>query len=50
MESRSRSVLETPLEPVIGLAAGETWWRGMTAVVRHKAGHDEKSETREETP
>jgi hypothetical protein len=27
MESRGRSVLDTPLEPVIGLAEGETrWW------------------------
>ena len=32
MESRSRGVLDTPLEPVIGLAEGETRWRGMTAV------------------
>ena len=32
MESRSRSVLDTALEPVIGLAEGETRWRGMTAV------------------
>jgi hypothetical protein len=30
MESKSRSVLDTPLEPVIGLAEGETRWRGMT--------------------
>jgi hypothetical protein len=30
MESRSRGVLDTPLEPVIGLAGGETRWRGMT--------------------
>jgi hypothetical protein len=27
MESRSHSVLDTPLEPVIGLAEGETRWR-----------------------
>jgi hypothetical protein len=27
-ESRSRGVLDTPLEPVIGLAKGETRWRG----------------------
>src|SRR5258706_7516539 len=26
----SRGVLDTPLEPVIGLAKGETRWRGMT--------------------
>jgi hypothetical protein len=32
MESRSRGVLDTPLEPVIGLAEGETRWRGMTTV------------------
>jgi len=31
MGSRSRGVLDTPLEPVIGLAGGETQWRGMTA-------------------
>src|SRR6202158_2165414 len=31
MESRSRGVPDTPLEPVIGLAEGETRWRGMTA-------------------
>jgi hypothetical protein len=30
MESKSRGVLNTPLEPVIGLAEGETRWRGMT--------------------
>jgi len=30
MESRSRGVLGTPLEPVIGLAEGETRWRSMT--------------------
>src|SRR6266478_1440934 len=30
IESRSRGVLDTPLEPVIGLAEGETRWRGMT--------------------
>ncbi len=33
MESRSHSVLDTPLEPVIGLAKGETRWRGMTTNV-----------------
>jgi hypothetical protein len=31
METRSRSVLDAPPEPVIGLAEGETRWRGMTA-------------------
>src|ERR1700686_1669259 len=30
MESRSRGVRDTALEPVIGLAEGETRWRGMT--------------------
>jgi hypothetical protein len=30
MESKGRSVLDTPLEPVIGLAEGETRWRSMT--------------------
>jgi len=30
IESKSRGVLDTPLEPVIGLAEGETRWRGMT--------------------
>src|SRR5229473_5711194 len=32
MESKSCSVLDTPLEPVIGLAGGETRWRSMTAL------------------
>src|SRR5258708_12750322 len=32
MESRSRAVLDTPLEPFIGLAEGETRCRGMTPV------------------
>jgi hypothetical protein len=32
MESKSRSVLDTPLEPVIGLAQGETRWRSMTVL------------------
>jgi hypothetical protein len=32
MESKGRSVLDTQLKPVIGLAEGETRWRGMTAV------------------
>jgi hypothetical protein len=27
---KGRGVLDTPLEPVIGLAEGETRWRGMT--------------------
>jgi hypothetical protein len=29
-ESKGRGVLDTPQEPVIGLAEGETRWRGMT--------------------
>jgi hypothetical protein len=29
-ESRGRSVLDTPQEPVIGIAEGETRWRGLT--------------------
>jgi hypothetical protein len=33
IEPRNRSVLDTPQEPVIGLAEGETRWRGMTAVI-----------------
>ena len=33
MESKGRGVLDTPLEPVIGLAEGETRWRGMTALL-----------------
>jgi hypothetical protein len=33
MESKSRGVLDAPLEPVIGLAKGETRWRGMTTVL-----------------
>ncbi len=38
MQSRSRGVLDTPLEPVIGLAEGETRWRGMTVVGWAKRG------------
>ena len=30
IEPKGRGVLDTPLEPVIGLAEGETRWRGMT--------------------
>jgi len=30
IESKGRGVLDAPLEPVIGLAEGETRWRGMT--------------------
>jgi hypothetical protein len=33
MEVKVRGVLDTPLEPVIGLAGGETRWRGTTAIV-----------------
>jgi hypothetical protein len=33
MESKSRGVLDTPQEPVIGLAEGETRWRGMRDVI-----------------
>ena len=32
IEPRSRGVLDSPPEPVIGLAEGETRWRGMTPV------------------
>jgi hypothetical protein len=31
MEPKGRGVLDHPLEPVIGLAEGETRWRMMTA-------------------
>jgi hypothetical protein len=31
LEPRGRGVLDSPPEPVIGLAEGETRWRGMTA-------------------
>src|SRR5216684_1058429 len=37
MESKGRGVLDTPLEPVIGLAEGETRWRSMTMVGGHGA-------------
>jgi hypothetical protein len=30
IEPKGRGVLDTPLEPVIGLVEGETRWRGMT--------------------
>ncbi len=39
IEPRRRGVLDTPLEPVIGLAEGETRWRGMT--VKFGAARDE---------
>jgi hypothetical protein len=32
IEPKSCGVPDTPLEPVIGLAKGETRWRGMTTV------------------
>jgi hypothetical protein len=32
MESRNCGVLDTPLKPVIGLAEGETRWRGMAVI------------------
>ena len=32
IESKSCGVLDTPLEPVIGLAEGETRWRSMTVI------------------
>jgi hypothetical protein len=32
-ESQDLGVLDAPLEPVIGLAEGETRWRGMTLPV-----------------
>ena len=34
MESISRGVMDTPQEPVIGLAEGETRWRGKTVFAR----------------
>src|SRR6266403_2753090 len=34
MEPKSCGVLDTPLEPVIGLAEGETRWRSMTILAR----------------
>jgi hypothetical protein len=42
MESRSRNVLDNPLEPVIGRAEGETLWRGMTIVKADCLGCDSK--------
>jgi hypothetical protein len=33
-KSRGRGVLDAPLEPVIGLAEGETRWPGMTTYRR----------------
>jgi hypothetical protein len=37
MESKGRRVPDTPLEPVIGLAEGETRWRSMTVFARSGA-------------
>jgi hypothetical protein len=37
MEPKGGGVLDTPLEPVIGLAEGETRWRGMTSEVVERA-------------
>jgi hypothetical protein len=34
MDPRSHGVLDTPLEPVIGLAEAETRWRSMTVLIR----------------
>jgi hypothetical protein len=39
IESIERGVLDSPAEPVIGLAEGETRWRGMTAVGQEAACH-----------
>ena len=35
MTDESRGVLDVPLEPVIGIAEGETRWRGMTKIKSH---------------
>ncbi len=37
-KAQRRCVLDTPLEPVIGLAEGETRWRSMTAYYRAAQG------------
>src|SRR3984885_1385283 len=36
LNRRRRRLLDTPLEPVIGLAEGETRWRGMTASAKRR--------------
>jgi hypothetical protein len=36
LEPRGRRLLDAPPEPVIGLAAGETRWRGMTIAFDEK--------------
>jgi hypothetical protein len=38
IESIGRGVLDAPPEPVIGLAEGETRWRGMTVFVPRQSG------------
>jgi len=38
IEPRSCGVLDAPPEPAIGLAGGETRWRGMTAYAPYSAG------------
>jgi len=40
IEPRSRGELDTPLEPVIGLAEGETRWRVMTTSLCHPCTTD----------
>jgi len=37
IDRSAAGVLDTPLEPVIGLAAGETRWRGMTPLAEQRA-------------
>src|SRR6266850_4333717 len=41
METRSCGVLDTPLEPVIGLAGGETRWRSMTVFASLPCARDD---------
>ena len=36
IDPKGHGVLDIPLEPVIGLAEGETRWRGMTANIGEK--------------
>jgi hypothetical protein len=43
MESKSRGVLDTPLEPVIGLAEGKTRWRSMTIFARQRIAQSHNS-------
>jgi len=43
--------VDTPLEPVIGLARGDTRWRGMTIVAgEHQKTHGEKKESKSAKP